>query len=168
MKRNCGNFPFKEHGTTTTITMKTTNVAQTLLSNVTEVCEENEELKKRVKELETDANEINKYVKSLMWDLSRAQANAEVAESRLEKIENLSVEGYIRIANALRNIRDGYQFDSRRCQSDTKYVLDLVCGLENVCHYTDEVRHEKIQRRKEAFKQTKMRKTLNANRLSSD
>lgn len=142
--------------------MTTTNAAQALMSNAIEVIKQNEELKERVKELEADLERINDYkcaykieLDYLLRSLTDAEARAEIAEARLGKIEKLSVEGHIRIANALRNIKYDSYFDSRRCQSETKYLLDLVCGIENVSHYTEKDHQEKIQRRKESFKNTK-------------
>ena len=174
--------------------METTNAAQALMTNAIEVIKENEKLKERVNELETKLEQINDYkcaykieCVSLFHSLVDAETKAEVAEARLRRIENLSVEGYIRIANALRNITtDSYHFDSRRCQTETKNLLDLVCGIENVSHYTEKVHQEKIQRRKESFKQTReiiykknkeyyfarvkdsRQKAINARRHSSD
>ena len=121
--------------------MTTTNAAQALMSNAIEVIKQNEELKERVKELEADLERINDYkcaykieLDYLLRSLTDAEARAEIAEARLGKIEKLSVEGHIRIANALRNITYDSYFDSRRCQSETKYLLDLVCGIENVSY----------------------------------
>lgn len=141
--------------------METTNAAQALMTSTIEVIKQNEDLKERVKELEAELERINDYkcaykteLDSLVHSLTDAETRAEIAEARLDKIERLSVEGHIRIANALRNIKYDSYFDSRRCQSETKYLLDLVCGIENVSHYTEKVHQEKIQRRKESFKKT--------------
>jgi hypothetical protein len=184
--------------------MTTTNAAQTLMTqltcHVTEVIKENGELKERVneleereKELEAELERINDYkcaykieLDYLLRSLTDAETRAEIADARLGKIEKLSVEGHIRIANALRNIKYDSYFDSRRCQSETKHLLDLICGIENVSHYTEKVHQEKIQTRKESFKKTKesiskkykedslarrkdsRQRAINVRRLSSD
>ena len=92
-----------------------TNAAEILHSNVTDVCNENESL--------------TEQVNFLLHALTKAQTRAEVAESRLEKIEKMTAWDLINVGNQFKKMRIDSHYNVERSWHSTRINLELVVKL---------------------------------------
>lgn len=130
--------------------MKTTNATQVIITNyITEISNENEKLKERVNEMESQAKDTN----FLMKELTKVTARAEEAETKLKEIKAMSAYDFIRVGNQFKKMKTDPDYDVSRSWHSTRRNLELIGKLEIVESFSKNIKEEKIKERKQKAEQ---------------
>ena len=108
--------------------------AQTLMTNVTEICNKNEEL--------------NHQLEYLIREVTKATARAEEAEARLEDIKGMAPYDFINVGNQFKKMRSDPDYDISRSWHSTRKNLELIGKLELVESHSKGLNKKKIEERK--------------------
>lgn len=109
--------------------------AQTLMSNVMEICNKNEKL--------------NEQLDYLIREFTKATERAEEAEARLEDINKMTPYDFINVGNQFKKMRSDPDYDISRSWNSTRKNLEYIGKLELVESYSKGLNKKKIEERKQ-------------------